>query len=69
MNCHPEQVPIGGIGVYKLGVLWHAQIMTSDAAYAWLGGSVFSAIALATRSQAACATSRQRDSANTQALL
>ena len=51
---------VGGMGICKLGVLCHAQIMTSDAAYVWLGGSVFSAIALATRSQGARPTARQR---------
>ena len=37
LNRHPEQMLVGDIGICRLGVLWHAQIMTSDAAHVWLG--------------------------------
>ena len=46
MNRHPEHVMVGGMGVCNLCVLWHAQIMTSDAAPLRFGAPVFSEIAL-----------------------
>ena len=49
LKRHPEQMLVGGIGVCKLGVLYHAQIMTSEAADVWLGASVFLAIAVTLR--------------------
>ena len=37
LNRRFDQMLVGGIGICELGVLWHPQIMTSDAAYVWLG--------------------------------
>ena len=55
LDRHPDHLLVSGIGVCKLGVLCHTQIMTSDAAHVWLGAPVFQAITLATRSQAVSA--------------
>ena len=49
LNRHPDHTLVSGIGVCKLGVLRHAQIMTSDAAHVWLDAPVFSAIAVTLR--------------------
>ena len=37
LNRLPNPALVGGIEACRSGVLWHAQIMTSDAAYVWLG--------------------------------
>ena len=63
LNRHPEQVLVGDIEVCKLGELWHAQIMTSDAARVQLGASVLSAIALATDRKVPASTHNQALSA------
>ena len=41
LNRRPEQVLVGDIEVCRLGGLWHAQIMTSDAAYERLSALLY----------------------------